>query len=1318
MVNRPGELQTLEPFGPEPTFDAAEEPVSFGDSLIASAARENLTGSIYTASQREAPVSAGVFTPDPDFNPFRYLEENSDRYGDLAPLAFGEEQERFFDITSAEEFEHLAPFMMEELGRIQRAEAGGFVPQLIGGVASVAFDPVSWIGGAGLGKVYQAWRTGSRLGNVSKNALLGSTAAGLHETVAHLTQDFRTPEESMMAIGMGGAFGGILGGILKPSGLRGEPHAHRRIPQTVEEVDGHHLSPNTADEGAQVIPGDPESQATAWDDSVGASRAVGGDFLPGSRSTTPLDFTSPLGRSIKRSADFVKRFAGLRGAEGQEHVGTAARAYEQHSEILEKLLDTHIVTQGTEAGVAKGRNAETISKRLKGIQVDRTAQMQQVHNRMLVDIYKQEGFLTREFRPKISRLQFENEVRTFRLMRDKAFQGADYRPSESLPLTSGQKEEFIKFVEEANRIESDYYDHFSKLMVDNGLLEADEVLENYLPQAYNRDAIAADPVAFKRKLRQLFMRDADDEWMKANGFLTEDQTFASLSKSDPDAAAEAFAEWQASNAQALRVTADQEYQVAGHALGLADEALTAATRQARKARTILARKKIREIQVEQRNKAVELSAARARRDRMAAERQAVVEAATAARQQTLSRQQTLAPEGAQPAIEAVPANVRQQAVAREAAKRLRAQDARVRQLEGEVNGIGKRLRQAEKAVEEAEALRLAADRAVKAAQEQRKSAGARQRAAERAVRQADQAAARSLEEQVDAVFKAITDSQQTPFGLLPQDVVGASGRIKRRQLNWGTMILDEDLRPFLNTEPERLSLLFSEDISPRIALRRVFGSEDLEPELTGLAERFNEAEVAARNAGDEKLAAKVVRDRQSAQRDLTALRDRVLGRFRLPDNPNSAVLWGSRKLREFNFLRLMGKVMLSSITDLATGSLATQSGFRFLPRMVRNHAKLLKKIPSHEIRALLIGYENSVYYARTVRNFGLDDAAAVERGIGSGGVRRFTGKLDVLAETGVHRMNQLNGMQWWNKRTRVMFGTILMDNMRRDFADFANLPARKRNMYLRRQIDEDMARRIAGHFERSGDEVDGVVFPNAERMLQEDPQAYNAMVETITSVLDEALIVPGAGDLPLLMSGPMGQVILQFQSFAFATVNRYLRPGMQQRDAYAAMNMVMGVGLGGLAYSSRMVLNGQSGIERLEDQIENSPQDLFYEAFTRSPVIGPAPLPLDMMTRLVGRAGNERLADLGLPKLFPNVSRFQERSGFLIPFGPSIGAAETLWDFASSGANLALDPSADTADAERFLRKGVRLTPFSNLGWVTGTMNAVDAPGFRPVPKE
>jgi hypothetical protein len=1324
MTNRPGELQTLEPFAPEPSFDRApaQEP-GFFSSVVNAAMRENLTFSSIVSQNRDT----RPFQADPNFNPFKHIEDNSE-FADLAPLAFGEEQDRFFDITSQEEFDHLVPFMRAELERTQKAEAGGFVPYAIGGIASFVFDPLSWLPAGGLGKAYQAWRVGSRVTNMSKNALLGSTAAGVHELVAQGTQDFRTPEESMMAIGLGGAATGLLGAFFRKSTMPGERIAHRRTPQTEDEIEGNYLSPNSTDEGV-IVPGDPESTARAFDDAGAASRSEGADYLPAERSTTPLDFTSPLGRTIKRGSDFVRRWASRPGAENLDHVRVTAKAYELHHEIAEKLLDTHIATKGTEAGIPKGRNAEVISKQLKGMQVDRTALMQQQHRDMLKEVYAQEGYFTTEFRPKLSRLQFEDELRTFRLMQDPAFEGTTYAPKESLPLTGAQKERFVEHVKRAAQIDEDYYQGFGDLMVKHGLLEEGDLLTNYLPQVYNRDAISADPVAFKRLLARLFMRDADEEWMRAEGYLGEGQDFASLKKSDPDTAREAFAEWQAARIQEMNVRAEAELAEAENVLGFSLRGEKIAKKDVTRSKTVLARKRMAQVREEQKLKGRELSRVRARRDAIQAEYQAIVEAAHAARTTTLTRAKgfvKLADQDAKPGRrirgpgEVAPdrAQIVAETRAREAARRLSAADARLKQLQGEVDGMGARLDKAERAVKSAEDLQHQAAQFKKEAAAVRKEAAKRVRAAEAQVARVKTAEARTLEQQVDAIYDAIVDAQSAPFGMLPSDVVGASGRVKKRQLNWGNMILDDELKPFLQTEPERLSLLFSEDVSPRIALRSVFGSEDLKTDFDAMAEAFNAAEVAAKAAGDDKLAAKIVKDRSAAVRDLEAIRDRTLGRFRMPDNPNSAILWSGRKLREVNFLRLMGKVMLSSVTDMATGSLATQSGMKFLPRMVRSQGKLLRKVPSHEIRALLVGYENSIYYARTIRTMGLDDVANVERGIGSGTTRRVTGRIDTAAERGLDMMNKLNGMAWWNKRTRVMFGTILMENMRRDFADWASLPARKRNMYLRRQIDEDMGKRILRHFEESGDEVDGIKFPNAERFIKEDPQAYAAMVDTMTSILDESIVVPGTGDLPLVMSNPMGQIILQFQSFAFATVNRYMRPLSQQRDAYAAANAALGIGLGGLGYAARMATLGPDGLDRLEKQATESPQDLFYEAFTRSPLIGPAPIPLDMMTRLVGRGANERLADLGLPKLFPNVSRFQERSAYLIPFGPSIGAAETLWDFTSGAAGLALDKDANSIDAERTARKAVRLMPFTNLGWMTGAMNALDVPGFRPVPKE
>jgi hypothetical protein len=227
-------------------------------------------------------------------------------------------------------------------------------------------------------------------------------------------------------------------------------------------------------------------------------------------------------------------------------------------------------------------------------------------------------------------------------------------------------------------------------------------------------------------------------------------------------------------------------------------------------------------------------------------------------------------------------------------------------------------------------------------------------------------------------------------------------------------------------------------------------------------------------------------------------------------------------------------------------------------------------------------------------------------------------------------------------------------------------------------------------------------------------------------VLDEALVVPGLGDLPLFMSTPMGKLLLQFQSFNFATVNRYTRPLMQGaiglHDYSMVTNFFVGASLGLMGYYARMRLNGNSDkIEKQFDDLKAGKNfDLLYEALSRSPIMGHTAPMMDFAAKLAGGPINRALESQGVPLLrLPQSTRMAERTAWTALLGPSIGTFETFSTAVLHSLN-AFDPGADPMEWRRAMRDWGKLAPFNNLAWLQGSVSFAQAQGALPylVPKE
>lgn len=1513
-----------------------EERPSFFDAVLNAGLRENQTVAIYHHLRDAKPWG----DPDPNFNPYRFIDDHRDEFGDLVPLATGDEAERFMSLQNEAQFRQFADLLREEKGVKDIAESRGVLPYFIGGVAGMVADPASWLSGAALGKVYSGWRVASRTGALARNAFLGAAFQAQHEAVLQSDQVLRSPEESYMAIGLGGGLGAFSSVFTKVRGadVPGDP---LKPPKTADEFNTHPLSPDSDDIG-EAIPSNPEAisayaastrvgapppamsevearsflnsidtssrspaaqsavarYATAkteadvtrmfqddnfkqdldaaaipaprdlvlfrgsnaaedlnerisagfytptsltrewaetmaefkwsrpaldtivvrkgdpiipinhgdlneleillprrgefsknaekvagedvpyvtasghtspdtwslrdWSSASGGARSLsaaaaptGTQAGPGSSLGAMFDKVTPIGRAVRMSRQFVNTFRPT------DRAPTAAESLADDAVSsafgnTDKLINTRVVTEANLRGEASGQRAEDLARQLREITVTRTKTMHDLHNEMLREVYKGGSFRNAVGIPKIGLRDFEQEVYRYRNFQRLDDEGS-YRPTPGLALNSSEEiSRFSQYVKRAAGNEDAFYDLWGKLMAKEGMLDEADLSKHYFPQIYERDVIAGNADEFKSLLRERFAKDPDADWLE-NNYQTRD--INTLTPADRDLAR---ADWEASNKAGAERAAEEATERAAKRLDAAKKGVVEASKDVTLTRNAQVRKALNEVRLAERESQKRLQLASTERERLNAllddlsvngaklrdleavsqyplvptfqgapvrvagvsdDLLATVELPTG----TLKRKVQFGELEWKPVadVASVPKNVvGQLEVLKEfevkasiAAKRVKQLESEIVSLERSVQHVSTQRAAAEAELRHAKEMSASARKELSAAMKERRAAMREARSAEAQVKKL--AKVRSTDEQVDDIVNGILNFHRSPFGFLPPDLVAASGRTKARNIDWKEMIHDPRLQKFLNRDPETMAVRFTEDVAPRIALRRIFGSENLEETITSVRGRFDQAIAAAESEGNTKLA-EFLRDKLTEWRkDFVAVRDRVMGRYGLPEDPNSALMWFSRRIRENNFVRMMGKVLLSSVTDIATGQLATNSAFGFLPTLTKNTAKLVAKIPDEELRALLIGYENMIHYSRTLQSFGLDDTAVAAQGFGQGRLRDVTGRIGQVSQDATTLMNRANGMRWWNRRMRVVFGTVAMQNLRKDLANWANLPEKTRTLYLRHGLDDDAAERITKLFNEASEEIDkGVIIPQSQKWLDTDPRAYAQFRDALGQIMDEAIIVPGAGDTPLLMSKEMGRLMFQFQSFAFASVNRYLRPLVQRRDGLAMASLTTGLALGGLNWVARQALNGKLDEvgSAAENFTENGDTKIFFEALVRSPLIGHMGMPLEFLTQAFGGPINAITEDATGLKPIPQSSRFAERNAFLIPLGPSVGTLEDVVSFGQQGLKV-LGPEATEEDSDRLARKLVRLLPFMSLGYVTGVANSLGAPGFAPQPQ-
>ena len=535
--------------------------------------------------------------------------------------------------------------------------------------------------------------------------------------------------------------------------------------------------------------------------------------------------------------------------------------------------------------------------------------------------------------------------------------------------------------------------------------------------------------------------------------------------------------------------------------------------------------------------------------------------------------------------------------------------------------------------------------------------------------------------------------------------IGKSKRAKSRDLIIKGEEFD-DFEEFLIQDITRLSKQYSDDIGGRVVLAEFFGKyagknekllqfEEMGKPMEAVLDDFKRLREQSKSAKERKA---LERDEQNVQDAVNNLRERLLNIDRRSDSSDGALFF-NRALRRTNYLRMMGGVLLSSLTDIATISLS-HGASKHLSEMAKNMGKIGKEaqgMNNRELAFMLFGAEGTMSQARTAKLVGLDDDVA-RRGFGSGMTRKITAGIDQGLDWASNQMNYLNVMHWWNSRNKFMTGHVVLGNMLDDAArlnrgeKLANRGRRTGNYkWNELGVSDAQLRRIDELVQKHGTDhdIEGIQFrwPDLDKWLDEpDGMELATVLQTaLKRSADRAVITPGIADLPMYHSSQLGQILFQFNSFGFASVNKYVRNLSDEYvhgDAMAALlSTTWALGMGATIYVVKENLIKNKDIPNPMDE----PATYIYEAIDRSGLLMWMMPFMNSSMRLMA----PHLESMGVEITQP--SRFARSRWWTPMAGPSVGTGEML---ANMVKNLA------DGDLEKVENKAYRMLPYRNLFWL------------------
>lgn len=636
----------------------------------------------------------------------------------------------------------------------------------------------------------------------------------------------------------------------------------------------------------------------------------------------------------------------------------------------------------------------------------------------------------------------------------------------------------------------------------------------------------------------------------------------------------------------------------------------------------------------------------------------------------------------------------------EKAAKIPVSNSRLATLRERINQINKRMNKIERSAKRLDDKLTAAQRAVdeaKAAKQQivdarkflnkaAKEASKDARAAKRQLKKYKKAVKREenkppIDVYVDELVTKLSNNERSPFGGLDGEFF-QSGRAKRRQIHMTNAQRREAVRlGFLRNDLYGVMHQSVNDLAPRIALRRIFGNGTEEQIVRRLQQAveddYNVQISKATGAAQQRLKNKLERQKMDIERGVL----RLMGRYGIPKDPESVLAWAGRSARGYNFIRYGSGFLIPSMTDLSN-VLFTSGWGVFAGKNMRAVRRSVAGLKSQEIRRLAAMSERVQHSSTVMKMANIDDVQA-QAGIGSHGtVKHYTTSTIDRINGGLTEATSISsGMMWWNSRLKMLSMMEMQHNfvkLAKDYdallsaASAGNKGAENKIAQLASLgIGVDEMRLIQKMMAKHEPQLDEGVFElGMGRWLEEGAdgqRAYQAILTALDHTATRSIMTPGKGDTPFLISNGFGKLLLQFQTYGFVSMSKYLLPAFQRManygDMQAFLTLNLQVALGTAVVASKDFLRNGEIKDRTQAQWA-------YDIIDRSGLLLYLSTPLASATSMFG---NE-------------ASRYsKERNRLALLFGPTGGLITDAWDMADATAQ---------GDTDRMGTVGQKLLPF------------------------
>ena len=332
---------------------------------------------------------------------------------------------------------------------------------------------------------------------------------------------------------------------------------------------------------------------------------------------------------------------------------------------------------------------------------------------------------------------------------------------------------------------------------------------------------------------------------------------------------------------------------------------------------------------------------------------------------------------------------------------------------------------------------------------------------------------------------------------------------------------------------------YNRSILPKIEMLQRFGTTDLQTLLGKTQDEFHRMLEGASSAAGK---AKITEQHNATLRDLEELHAITLEQAGARNDPASALVRSSRLAMTYNYLRELGGAPLSAIPDIAR-----MIGRYGLGNTTAKFAKF----------ALSSG----------ARNMMMSDAHRLGTAMDTALHTRAKTLGELASEPGGSRAEQYMSkvandftrgtlMAPYDEMLRTVTASLEQDAIARAVKS-GNLSTIDKGKLASVGIGNEELPAIREMWNKHGS-VEGNL-NRARTELWEDQGSAKIVEQAVVRAASRMAFHIGKGDLPLMMSNPLVQMVMQFKSFALTAPGRVLMP-LTQGVAHGDFKAVQGVG--------------------------------------------------------------------------------------------------------------------------------------------------------------